>query len=299
MYLGDPREQQICPDEHTIWEENNRVEKRYQWGAMVIDLCDLDPNEYAQTIFHVSGNTGGGGDEKVTNELIVNFTDENVTVNMDYSPTSELFIVVNDSEGGKMVIDIQAGSSRTVTVPLSGVIAEKISDLFIGFSEESATSKSCKDDNYKYVVREGTTPVPPTESTCLYGYFKHIDDLTEQLIIASSQTVNVINKECNFNYDIQPVSVEGFNDMTSEEYNRVISEEEVDLYIFTSEMIDKIFLNDTEEQTSSWQTNYTTMTIDGKTYNVTRFVQPGLVNIYDPNYEQPSQLIFDYKITTV
>ena len=52
MYLGDPREQQICPEKHTIWEEDNRVEDRYQWGAMVIDLCDLDPDEYAQTIFH-------------------------------------------------------------------------------------------------------------------------------------------------------------------------------------------------------------------------------------------------------
>lgn len=52
MYLGDPREQQICPEKHTIWEEDNRVEDRYQWGAMVIDLCDLDPDEYSQTIFH-------------------------------------------------------------------------------------------------------------------------------------------------------------------------------------------------------------------------------------------------------
>ena len=53
MYLGDPREQQICPDEHTIWEEDNRVEERWQWGARILDLCDLDPDEYAQTIFNV------------------------------------------------------------------------------------------------------------------------------------------------------------------------------------------------------------------------------------------------------
>ena len=57
MYLGDPRENQICPEEHTIWEEDNRQETRYQWNAMVIDLCDLNPDDYAKTIFHTESDS--------------------------------------------------------------------------------------------------------------------------------------------------------------------------------------------------------------------------------------------------
>lgn len=297
MYLGDPREQQICPDENTIWEENNRVEKRYQWGAMVLDLCDLSPEEYAQTIFHVSGNTGGGGDEKTNNDVVVNFSTDNINITMTYPPTSDLYIVIKDLDNREQVVKINEGENSH-TEPIYGINVEKINDLFIGFSEESATTKTCSDDTYKYVVKKGSTPVPPQESKCKYGYFKHIESVTEQSILEKTTDITVIDKVCEFEYDIEPVSITGFNDMDDDEYNNTLHQEELDLYIFTTEKINEIFINDSEKQTSSWERNYTTFIINGEKYYTTRFIQPGLVNIYDPNYEEPSRMIFNYKIIT-
>ena len=297
MYLGDPREQQICPDEHTIWEENNRVEKRYQWGAMVLDLCDLSPEEYATTIFHVSGNTGGGGDEKTSNDIVVNFSEDNISITMAYPPTSDLYVVIKDSDGGKQVVKINK-NEESHTEAISGINAEKISDLLIGFSEESATTNTCSDDTYKYIVKKGSTPVPPQESKCKYGYFKHIEPITEETILEKTSDVSVFNKICEFEYDIEAVSIPGFNDVSDDEYNEIMRQQELDLYIFTTEKVNEIFINDSEEQTSIWDKNYTIYMINGEKYYATRFVQPGLVNIYDPNYEEPSKMIFNYKITT-
>ena len=45
-YMNDPREQAIDIDNHVIWEADNRIEERYQWGAMITDYCDLTPEEY-------------------------------------------------------------------------------------------------------------------------------------------------------------------------------------------------------------------------------------------------------------
>lgn len=68
-YLGDPREQAIDIDNHVIWEEDNRIEERYQWGAMITDLCDLSPEEYmknpiVEAIQNGSGGGSGGGCDK-------------------------------------------------------------------------------------------------------------------------------------------------------------------------------------------------------------------------------------------
>ena len=46
MYLGDPRESQVDYEAHATWEADNRVEDMYQWGAQILDLCDLPPEEY-------------------------------------------------------------------------------------------------------------------------------------------------------------------------------------------------------------------------------------------------------------
>ena len=100
-----------------------------------------------------------------------------------------------------------------------------------------------------------------------------------------------------FEYNIAPVAVSGFNDMGDDEYNEVIAREQLDLLIFTSSQISGIYLNETDDQTSSWIRNYTTITLNGAQYYVTRFVQNDLVNIYDPINESPRTVIFTYKIT--
>lgn len=60
-YLGDPREQAIDIDNHVIWENDNRIEERYQWGAMITDLCDLSPEEYMKNPLIEAVKEGGSG----------------------------------------------------------------------------------------------------------------------------------------------------------------------------------------------------------------------------------------------
>lgn len=64
-YINDPRECAICPESGVTYEENNRVEKMYHWGARVLDLCDMDIDEYMKPMTvivgeynHDSGSTG-------------------------------------------------------------------------------------------------------------------------------------------------------------------------------------------------------------------------------------------------
>ena len=46
MDLGDPRESLISFETPATWEADNRLEERWQWGAQLLDLCNLPPKEY-------------------------------------------------------------------------------------------------------------------------------------------------------------------------------------------------------------------------------------------------------------
>lgn len=60
-YLGDPREQAIDIDNHVIWENDNRIEERWQWGAKIDDLCDMSPEEYMKNPLIEAVKAGGSG----------------------------------------------------------------------------------------------------------------------------------------------------------------------------------------------------------------------------------------------
>ena len=42
----DPRENLVDLSAPGVWEADNRVEERWQWGSQVTDLCGLSPEEY-------------------------------------------------------------------------------------------------------------------------------------------------------------------------------------------------------------------------------------------------------------
>ena len=44
-YMNDPREMAIRPESGVTFEQDNRVESMYQWGARIVDLCDLPVSE--------------------------------------------------------------------------------------------------------------------------------------------------------------------------------------------------------------------------------------------------------------
>ena len=60
-YMNDPRENAIDIDNHVIWEADNRIEARYPWCAYIVDLCDMEPEEYMKNPIVDAIENGGGG----------------------------------------------------------------------------------------------------------------------------------------------------------------------------------------------------------------------------------------------
>lgn len=57
-YINDPREMTRHPETGVMLEQDNRREETYQWGAMIIDLCDLPVEEYMKPMTVIG--LGGG-----------------------------------------------------------------------------------------------------------------------------------------------------------------------------------------------------------------------------------------------
>ena len=293
MYLGDPREQQIDLEKHTIWEEDNRVEKRYQWGAMVIDLCDLDPNEYAQTIFHTEAIPS----HTTRNPMGVEINNSIYTIEYPYSTASQVVIVITDSDDQEMVITLPTGEISPVSGPLTGITASKVRNLFIGPSYEEAKTNMYSDGVYTYIVYKKSSGVDLVK----YAYMKHTEveqGLSEEALIhAGLSNASMNEKDAIFTYVIKPVIIPGFNTFNEQEFNRIMKEEQLDLLILSSTRAKNIYLNESEEQTNSWIKNYTTIKIDDDNYFVSRYVDPQLVNICDTNDETPTDILYNYKVT--
>ena len=90
-YLKDPREDTIDLDKHAIWEADNRVEQRWQWNAMVIDYCDMTPEEYmknpiVEAVKSSSQDTADAINDKA-NEVIdaINSASTSINDNIDES----------------------------------------------------------------------------------------------------------------------------------------------------------------------------------------------------------------------
>jgi len=57
-YINDPREMAITPESGVTYEEDNRIEKMYHWGAKILDLCNMEVSEYMKPMtIIVSGYT--------------------------------------------------------------------------------------------------------------------------------------------------------------------------------------------------------------------------------------------------
>jgi len=68
--MKDPRENTIDLDKHAIWEEDNRVEQRWQWNAMILDYCDMSPEEYMKNpIIEAIKSSGEGTAQEVIDAI--------------------------------------------------------------------------------------------------------------------------------------------------------------------------------------------------------------------------------------
>ena len=168
MDFGDPRESLLSLDTPATWEADNRVEERYQWGAQLLDLCGLSPEDYknstqvtVKTIVDC-GNCGGGSGSGETG------TTENVGkckiegdifyVDFDKAVESELFIFVTaeDAIGNEFAFETsitKGANSVECDVPDAEIYVQpfKLRSVKLSLTDDPSEAKETEsDDKYKY-----------------------------------------------------------------------------------------------------------------------------------------------------
>lgn len=289
----DPREEQISLENHTIWEADNRVEQRWQWGAMVLDLCDMDPEEYATTIFY----TKDAPTTKTRNVLTVTVGQSSALISYQYTPASPITMVIKDIDGEEDVFTIPTGEPSPFVHNLENVNPQKVSKIFIGESYEKATTNKYSDDTYEYVAVKKSSE----SNIAKFCVIKHTiveDGLTEEeLVGAGIQDMTVVDKEGRGKFNVPAVSVPGLNDASYEDYMEALLREQCDLVVLTNTKFSRAYEEDVDV-TANWSKNYTTMSFGGVQYYVSRFVSEAVVNMYDPDAGQtPQEVGFNYRIT--
>ena len=205
-YLNDPREQSIDTVNGYQWEADNRVEERWKWGASILDLCGMSPEDYQTTIFHTDcgGSSGGGGGStgKASNPISVSVSkDEDagdvimyaVASKRVYAPVSVVanwtvyFDDGSNITGIKGVVDIPEGEISGSAIILSGVnngIEKTEAVVTVGATEETANNKTYEDEVFKYTVSDITPNI-----TIYYGIFPYTGDVsTLSLAMLSAAT---------------------------------------------------------------------------------------------------------------
>jgi hypothetical protein len=66
--MNDPREMTMRSVSGGILEQDNRQETMYQWGAMILDLCDMPVSEYMKpmTVIGLGGGSNVESGESTT-----------------------------------------------------------------------------------------------------------------------------------------------------------------------------------------------------------------------------------------
>ena len=205
-YLNDPREQSIDTVNGYQWEADNRVEERWKWGASILDLCGMSPEDYQNTIFHTDcgGSSGGGGGStgKASNPISVSVSkDEDAGDVIMYAVASKrvyapVWVVANwtvyfddgsNITGIKGVVEIPEGEISGSAIILSGVnngIEKTEAAVTVGASEETANNKTYEDEVFKYTVSDITPNI-----TIYYGIFPYTGDVsTLSLAMLSAAT---------------------------------------------------------------------------------------------------------------
>ena len=167
MDLGDPRESLVSLKDHATWEADNRVEERWQWGAQILDLCNLSPEEYknstAVTVKTIQdcGECGGGGGSQVEedkgNGTINNDAEFTVTFESPVASKVYVFVTFTDDQGNEysFMTSVDKGSD-TATYDISSLSTFppfEITSVEVGLKEDgSDAGETVKDKKYEYSV---------------------------------------------------------------------------------------------------------------------------------------------------
>lgn len=166
MFLGDPRESLVDFNAPGTWEADNRVEERWQWGAQVLDLCNLSPEEYknstavtVKTIQNCGECSGGGGGAVENDGNATLGKDGQFKVSFDSPVASQLYLFVTFKDGEDeeytFATSVEKGTKEASfdVKQISSVSPYTITDIKIGLKEDgSDASDTVKDGKYEYIV---------------------------------------------------------------------------------------------------------------------------------------------------
>ena len=166
MYLGDPRESLVDFEAPGVWEADNRVEERWQWGAQVLDLCGLSPEEYknstAVTVKTIQdcGECGGGGGQISENKGSADIDNDGLfSVSFELPVASPLYVFVTftddngDEYSFKVKVDEGSDNATFDISTLTTAFPFSIDEVKVGFKEDgSDASKTVEDKSYEYSV---------------------------------------------------------------------------------------------------------------------------------------------------
>ena len=293
MDLGDPRESLVSLKTPGTWEADNRVEERWQWGAQLLDLCNLSPEEYknstAVTVKTIQdcGECGGGGGDVTENKGSGKIDDSTgeFSVAFDAPVASKVYVFVTfrDDFGNEysFMTSVDKGSD-TATYDISSLSEFppfEITDVEVGLKEDgSDAGKTVKDKKYEYSVDYGGSGDKDGKTFVLSILCTKTDGLTaddyQAIIDAQGQGFDYIDSydevdfggvdtvQATFFIKCQtvPADVEIWKEEVEEQY---FQEHSYDFVFLTQKPIveiKEVFTTDTENWTME------TITLNGNTY---------------------------------
>lgn len=293
-YLGDIRENSIGPNGE-IWEGDNRVEERYYYNGMYIDLCGLPVEDYCKTIFVTNGSGSSDNDNPTikVKQLTLEIVDGDVVITFAGAATSDMYVGINYNNGKEHILKIEKD-----TMGGSGIyfgimeVVETINEFGIGLTEADAINdkKTFQDEDFKYQINYNEPIVYPVayQLVLMKG---EIDNLTNEEIIShveKSERVPMNNdKESEvFSADIKPIPVEGLGNMSATELTDVLLNSAQDLIILTDKEIKDIVAASTNDSViDGWEQKNSDLVINNILYHiwVKRAKSTELSAIYDPS----------------
>lgn len=164
MYLGDPRESLVDLNAPGVWEADNRVEERWQWGAQVLDLCGLSPEEYknstAVTVKTIQdcGDCGTGKTTENKGEAALN-NDGTFEVSFVSPVATALYITVtfkdSNMQEGQFIVPVEK-KTKDASYDISGmgfIAPYEIISAKVGFEPDGSDAADKKaDDKYSYSI---------------------------------------------------------------------------------------------------------------------------------------------------
>jgi len=170
MYLGDPRESLVDLNAPGVWEADNRTEERWQWGAQVLDLCGLSPEEYKnstavtvktiQDCGECGGGSGSGETGTTENKGEASFSDSGIFEISFKSPVAtEIYITVKFKDSnmreGQFIVPVEKDStSASYDISDMGFTSPyEIISAKVGFKPDGSDASDKKSDGkYDYSV---------------------------------------------------------------------------------------------------------------------------------------------------